>query len=518
MPRAIDWKPLILLAALVVGVTAWRVSQAQQSLWLDELHTAWSAGGELNEVAPRAAAGNQPPFYFWLLWGELRMVPPSELAFRGPSLVAGALLIAAVYFIAARWLGSPWFGLLAAWIIALEQGANHYAVEARSYALVTLLATAHVALFAELCRRPGWKLRAAFIVGAALLFHLHFTSALLFPAELLFWFVARVRRLMPVRYTVRQLTLDLALIGVLWLPAARTIGGVFGRRHNWEAFIPQEPFWHFLFWLSWSMAALWVLAAVLVDRYAIELPRIRSNSPDAGGPSPEAIRLRTFAILCLLWLLVPLTLAWLTTSLNLARLFFARYVVAAAPAAILLTATCARLAPSRPARIFVGLLLAGAALWINQSLPVREQEDWRGAVIWLNEKLQQQPLPVLVFSDLIEDRGLREPHDKSFEDFCLFPVAAIYRVNAPRGDLLPLPSHGTGLLNSNQRLWLRERGGAWIIVRTKELTRANASAEAVAAEVSADSPSGPLWGLKDNLRGERVHVVRIGPRAQTNEP
>src|ERR1700752_3918500 len=107
--------PLVLLAVLVVVTTAWRVQQASPSLWVDELHTAWSVGGDLREVLPRAAAGNQPPLYFWLLWAELRALPPSEIALRGPSLAASALLMVALYFFTTRWLGSPWLGLLATW-------------------------------------------------------------------------------------------------------------------------------------------------------------------------------------------------------------------------------------------------------------------------------------------------------------------------------------------------------------------------------------------------------------------
>jgi mannosyltransferase len=510
---------ILLLALLLAASVYWRASAAQESLWIDELHTAWCAGGPFEEVAPRAAIGNQSPLFFWMEWaiGSAFENQVSELMLRGPSLAAGGALLIVVFVIALRWLRSAWLGLLAAWIVALDPLANYYATEARPYAIVTLVATLHVVLFAELCRRPNWLLRAGFIAGMGLLFHFHYTAALLLPAELLFWLVAWARRLLPVRYTSRQLTLDLALIVALWLPAAGLVGAIFGRRQNWEAFVRQWPLWDLFDLLPWSGTAVLVLAAVLVERYAIELPRWRVGfvSPAAGRPDAEKLRWRRFAILCLCWLLVPLGLAWIATWSDVARLFLPRYLAVSVPAGVLLSVACVSLAPWKWSRVLIGASLAGAALWgaLAKEGELRG-EDWRGAVAWLNEQLAAEPLPVLVVSDLIEDRALRQPHGPLLEDYCLFPVTSLYGLDVPRSELLPLPSQGEGILDAAWRERLRSRRGAWLIVRTGDLRIANAVGYAASAEVST---ADEVWHVKSNRHFGGVKLVLVRPRPPAPE-
>lgn len=508
-----NYLALGLLAVLIVLTTAWRVQQARESLWIDELHSAWCAGGELREVAPRAASGNQSPLYFWLLWGQSRLVAPSEIALRAPSLLANALLMAALYGIAAHWLRSAWLGLLAALLVALDPPPHlyaYFATEARPYALVMLVATLHAALFARLCRRPTWQLRAAFILGAALLFHLHYTAALLLPAELLFWLVARLRRLLPVHYTSRQLTLDVALIGVTWLPAGLLVGDIFGRRQNWTAFVEQRPFLELFELLPWSAAALIVLAGVLVERYLIELPR-GQRSPDL-----DRLRLRQLAILCLCWLLVPMSLAWLATWTDVARLAFPRYLVASLPAAVLLAVICVRLPPWKWLQFVLGAALAAGASFWSFSAKMEPREVWREAIAQFNEQLPQQPYPVLLVSNLIEDQALRQADDERLTDYCLFPLTSLYPVAAPQRDLLPLPSRGAGLLTAEQRDWLRSRGGAWLIVRTLDHRAANADARLLAEELTGDLTTNP-WAVKLSHTHRGVHLILVLPQRSNEE-
>ena len=79
MPPAASRLPQVVLAVLVLVGAALRVWQARESLWLDELHTAWCALGSLAEVAPRAMIGNQSPLFFWFEWLLVQGFGPSEL-------------------------------------------------------------------------------------------------------------------------------------------------------------------------------------------------------------------------------------------------------------------------------------------------------------------------------------------------------------------------------------------------------------------------------------------------------
>src|SRR5262245_22942566 len=84
--------PLVAASTLTLFAAALRLWHARESLWLDELHTAWCALGSLDEVVPRAAIGNQSPLFFWIEWLLVRIFGPSELMLRLSSLVAGSLL------------------------------------------------------------------------------------------------------------------------------------------------------------------------------------------------------------------------------------------------------------------------------------------------------------------------------------------------------------------------------------------------------------------------------------------
>src|SRR4029450_12630534 len=87
-PPAASRLPLIVLVVLAVLGAAMRVWQARESLWLDELHTAWCALGTLAQVAPRATIGNQSPLFFWCEWLLVQSFGPSELTVRLPSILA----------------------------------------------------------------------------------------------------------------------------------------------------------------------------------------------------------------------------------------------------------------------------------------------------------------------------------------------------------------------------------------------------------------------------------------------
>src|SRR3954464_10090950 len=97
-----DWPFLAAVGISLVGA-ALRIQPLSESLWLDELHTAWCAVGPLDDVARRAAIGNQSPLYFWLEWFLVGILGPSEFSLRLLSIAAGSLLPIATFLLARRW-------------------------------------------------------------------------------------------------------------------------------------------------------------------------------------------------------------------------------------------------------------------------------------------------------------------------------------------------------------------------------------------------------------------------------
>ena len=82
------------LLAAVVGLAFWlRIVQVGESLWLDELHTAWVVADGTQQLVPRAAIGNQSPVYFALVWPFTKLAGMSEFWLRLPSVLAGVALV-----------------------------------------------------------------------------------------------------------------------------------------------------------------------------------------------------------------------------------------------------------------------------------------------------------------------------------------------------------------------------------------------------------------------------------------
>jgi mannosyltransferase len=501
----LSW-PLVLLAVLSILGAVLRLWQARESLWIDELHTAWCALGDWSQVAPRARIGNQSPLFFWLQWLLVRGLGASEITMRLPSLVAGSLLPAAVFVLARCWTASSWLGLVAAALVVADPLSIYYATEARPYALVQLLAVGHVGVVFALVEQPtAWR-RAAFVLGAALLFHLHYTAALVLVAELVLLLPWSMQR--EARYPLRHLALDLALIAVLCLPAVLHLGYVFGRRENWASFVPQTPLDKLFDVLPWSAAAGYVAAALILSRF-FPLPRDGNDRFELH---------RRGALLVLAWLLVPLALTWLTTATDLARLFFHRYLIASAPAAAILAAATAALAPSRWGRAVVATAMAAAAGWsLLARLPddgriIRARgEDWRTAVAWLNEQLAEHPDPVLLRSGFIESRGLRQPHAPLLEDYCLLPLTSLYVVRAERADLVPLPSQEPWRIDDALAERLNDRGGAWLVVRTGRRSGADIAAEQLARRL--ERRGGRQEGGRSTVDRGREEAAVAGPVA-----
>lgn len=154
------------LGALIVGVAAvFRWPSLDESLWVDELHSAWTVAGSSGEVFARAVIGNQSPWYFWLLWAWSQWAGDTELALRGPSVIAGIATCGLLALTAARVTGSRAAAMAVGLTAAVDRNAIFFTTEARGYAFVML---AVAALLWCGCRWLQPQNRRAVATGAAL--------------------------------------------------------------------------------------------------------------------------------------------------------------------------------------------------------------------------------------------------------------------------------------------------------------------------------------------------------------
>jgi uncharacterized membrane protein len=123
-----------------------------ESLWRDEAFSWAMASHGLGAVALTARDFN-PPLYYLLLYAWMQVVGPSEMAMRSLSVVCfcGTLLVVRRFMtdILAIPGRRTWPYLL---LFALNPALLYYAVEARMYSLLALLAVA--SFYAYLARKP----------------------------------------------------------------------------------------------------------------------------------------------------------------------------------------------------------------------------------------------------------------------------------------------------------------------------------------------------------------------------
>ena len=178
-----------------------------------------------------------------------------------------------------------------------------------------------------------------------------------------------------------------------------------------------------------------------------------------------------------IWLLVPVALAWVATVCGLANIFLVRYVIVAAIAPIVFAALCVATGTTWRSKLTIGGAVVAATLFATNypqqfvrdgRLLDERNEDWRGAVRFINERGEDRGLPVVICPGLIEAEGLRHLPDAALREFCLLPVLSIYRLDRQPEELIPSPMTGHASLTETDRQQIQRGRGAWWIIRSAD--------------------------------------------------
>lgn len=416
------------LAVITLLALLCRVHALTESLWIDELHTSWCLQESLWDVFFRAAEGNQGPIYFVAQWLWIACVGESEFTLRLPSLIAGLLTPAAVYWCVQKLdFGehSVRLGLLAAALAATDDYAIFYGQEARPYAWVMLLSIWHFTRVIEWQRQPTFRLQWQIGLGCVVLFYLHYTTGLLFLAEGVCVLVSWWRQKWKWQFGLRDLLFGMLIVCTL-LVAFPQLRQLADRSPNWRQFVEIPTFAN----LIWIFPGTLGLVGLLIVPLILHL---QGRNADRKEHLPAAYSVA-------LWLIVPLVVAWISTRLDVVRLFFPRYLLFALPAAWILPAYAIHFVRDlREWSIGAALLLT---CWVYYQTPVREiwnppaegvrGEDWRGAIKWLNERIHAGDM-VLVDCRFIEANIIMMlPTDSFIEQnrrYLTLPASGLYRLN-----------------------------------------------------------------------------------------
>ena len=350
-----------------------------RGLWLDEAISVEQAQLAPDALIQDLADGDRhPPLHHLVLWATVRLLGDGDLAVRIPSIVAGVLLIPAMYALGAE-LHDRRTGFVAALLGAIAPLLVWYSQEARGYVFVALFGTLVVLAAARALRRGAWRDWLLLAAASALAVWTHWFAVLLLAATyaLLAGAIgARVVKRRPQarrmlgRFAVSSLLLAVQLVPLGLLAAAQiratgTGGGFAGADATGEGVT---------FYTVVSNAS-WALLGFHAERVTDLLPAVWPLLMLATvlGLGRGLGRRTAFLLWCTLAPLVALGVLAATNP----SLFEIRYAIAAVP---LIFVLLARLAVGTPRTgtgriVLTGtiVLVLGVALADQQLNPANER-------------------------------------------------------------------------------------------------------------------------------------------------
>src|SRR4051812_17802946 len=187
--RRVAWAlaAVVLLAALLRFATL-----GDQSLWFDETLTRSLARERLGTMLARVAAEeNTPPLSYALTWGSVHLLGTTEVTLRLVSALCGTATVAVAYALG-RALGRARAGLAAAALVATSRMLVWFSQEARSYALLVLLASLGLWCVLRAAQGGGGRWLAGWAVASGLAILTHYFALFPVAAEAV-WLVAAAR-------------------------------------------------------------------------------------------------------------------------------------------------------------------------------------------------------------------------------------------------------------------------------------------------------------------------------------
>ena len=373
------------LAGLLILGLYLRLDSVASSLWIDEFGTFWVVEHDLTTTLLRSwHFQGQSPLYYVFAWVSMHVAGESEVALRAPSLLFGALFIAAIY-LCARMLAGPMAGWYAAGLGWFSLPVIRASVEARPYALVLFSVALAMLGFHWAVRSASRPARVLWILGGASVAWSHYAQ---YPIVLGLFLSYALLPGLRTKYTTRRFLVDgLWQFGLVAVCGPQILG-LLARR---EA-------------LSWideprHLAFLPLLIPLLP---AIALGEALGRRD--GDRVAQASRWSLW--LCLVVHIGTLELA----ALGGMNLLDTRYFLAILVAGVLLAATA--LSRIRAGEAAAGLL--GFAIITGGELAATKRssgsfsgighDNWRGAVCELSQRLRGVSSPVVLYrSGFVEE-------------------------------------------------------------------------------------------------------------------
>lgn len=412
-PPLPDWLICALIGATAALVAVLlRIPFLGESLWVDELHTAWVVADDLGDIPQRAAMGNQSPLYFFGVWAWIQAAGLDEWSLRLPSVIASSLGVGLVASIAYRWTESVWAAASIGVIAAFDYDAIFYGTEARTYALVQLVAVLQVLAAWQMTQRELPRDGFAWCLLSLINFYLHY-STILFSGCLAMVIFAFSHH----RYCRVQLLISGAGVLIGMLVSLPHLAAIFARRGNWAHFVSAFSVNE---WTRWG-----TLLAVLLPG-AIGLMICWWRKLPTGSTPRRRFYFLTAAVL------LPIAVAWTTTATGIAALFLGRFLFSSEATVPLLVTAMVAIVPRGwlSCGVMLATILLAGYLRLPQNWETMRGEDWRNVTEAASVRIETMSSPpaVLVAAGLIETDILRtaSPTNEPWETFARLPIETIY--------------------------------------------------------------------------------------------
>lgn len=360
--------PWALIGIMILATLLRLLHLGSESLWFDEIMSVAIARldwGTFWRVLSRFEA-NMALYYgllhFWIKLSE------SEVIVRSLSVVAGLLTVPVIYALGGRMFGTR-AGLISAVLLAANAFHIRFSQEARSYALVVLLASLSSLFFIRAIERQSRADWAGYVLTGTLAVYSHFLAVLIPGAHLASLIVLRPRDV-----PWRRLLVSFSVMGLLLVPLSIF---VFTRDNGGLGWVPKSrPIAVYGLFDSLAGGGKLLVLTYFVPCFIAFVHALRTWS--RSKLSFETWRYAFF----LSWLFGPILVG---VAISLSKpLLVARYFIICLPPLVLLAAVgISSISPRwiRTGGLVLLMTLSGRAVYSYYSYP--EKEDWRGATAYV---------------------------------------------------------------------------------------------------------------------------------------
>ena len=444
---------LIVAASALLAITWFtRCEHLTDSLWIDELHTAWSLDGDFSEIADRAASGNQPPLYFWIngLITEDGAVEPVRI--RTLSFLMSWLTATVLFALISKLSSRNLLAFMWAVLYLLDRRVFVFSVEARPYAALQFVVLLHVWCFVLMMAPRGAKrmrlLVVAWVITGVIMCQLHYTSLLLVPAEWFGWLLFNGMKHQVPQIPARPLNLRMLagatlVMAVVCLISSDHILEILRKREMWSQFVSVKS-------LRYTLLSMPVIPVLITLAISTRLFISMATDPahDKWIQAFERILVGVIGFV--------FVVAWVVTATGLMPIFFSRYLVSLLPLVYLaggLAISRSDVQPVICTLVTLLVLVFSTQLmwdWRGKVLEPHKREHWPEAIAVINEVAPKAD-KIYLAASLIEDHdlatnpGLLLAGGHTLQEFCGFPIRCQSDDELMGRQVIAVPSHRPAL-------------------------------------------------------------------------